>query len=828
MAAATELQVPYWQVLVGFNNGPFDDPTLITATRGPAGNLGASMVWTDISQWVLGFNYRRGRQHELQSFDAGQMTVDLWNADSRFSPWNTSGPYTPHVDLMKPVQLRATTTTDNLFTAPDSDFETLTGVSWFATNASLGQASVHHTGTESLSVTASSSGAAAVTTTAYVIPNLTGEFSFSAWVRAAATGRTATATVLMPDGSSFSASAADNSSGWTHLTFPGTVDGPQTGAASISVSWAGCATSETHYLDTCGLWLDTPAPTWEAGTVAGCGTSHRALTGNPMFTGLAKSWPMQWPDDAISTAQLTVVDHFALFNQIGLYNVGYEAEVLADGATAYYEMSDPIGSANCADSGPNNYTGTYVNVAGAASVIALGQPGALAADLTTSANFEPDGQNLSGYVNVPVAAGVTGTEYTIEAWVNLNTGASFGNIYMQEAAGGDTVQLAVSSGSVVFTATDAFADVLEVVTISAPITPTVWHHIFVSRIGTTCNITVDGVFLPVTTSPANNPINVTPATVTIAGQTNSVGGETADWPGSLAHVALYQGIYLLPAVAATHYELGALGGTPETSDARLNRVLDAVGWPAGARHIDTGDSVLGGVNPSTGSTLLSYVQAIDQTESGLCFMNTAGQVRFVARYNVILDANAGPAATFGDDVVGGETPIDVAPTLALDDLDTYNLVIAQSQASGTHAQQAAQDATSLAKYGQHSLSSTSLMFNLDSDVYQYAAWIVSKYKTPLVRVAVLALRPNTDQSSALTDILTGLEIGSFVEANRHTIPGAPTAFAEYAMVEQISHTFAFKDYDWKAMIALSPADTARYWIAADPVYGVAGTAVAAF
>lgn len=99
---------PNWQVLVAFNNGPLDDLTQITTVASPAGSLGAHNVWTDITQWALAAGTARGRQHEIDRFQAGTMQIDLWNQDGRFDNWSTTSPYAGLVLPGCPIRLQAT------------------------------------------------------------------------------------------------------------------------------------------------------------------------------------------------------------------------------------------------------------------------------------------------------------------------------------------------------------------------------------------------------------------------------------------------------------------------------------------------------------------------------------------------------------------------------------------------------------------------------------------------------------------------------------------------------------------------------------------------
>lgn len=80
------------EVHLGFGSGPF------TATP----------TWTDVSIYVRGAHWTRGRSSYRATFDAGGGTLTLDNTDGRFYPWNTSSPYSPNVKVGVPVRIRAT------------------------------------------------------------------------------------------------------------------------------------------------------------------------------------------------------------------------------------------------------------------------------------------------------------------------------------------------------------------------------------------------------------------------------------------------------------------------------------------------------------------------------------------------------------------------------------------------------------------------------------------------------------------------------------------------------------------------------------------------
>jgi len=64
-----------------------------TALWNTTATWGSDIVWTDVTEYVMGFSTRSGRNRSVNQFDTGTATVTLRNTDARFSPWNLAGPY---------------------------------------------------------------------------------------------------------------------------------------------------------------------------------------------------------------------------------------------------------------------------------------------------------------------------------------------------------------------------------------------------------------------------------------------------------------------------------------------------------------------------------------------------------------------------------------------------------------------------------------------------------------------------------------------------------------------------------------------------------------
>jgi hypothetical protein len=88
-------------VEIGFTSNPYD----------------TTYTYTDVSDYVLKIDIKRGRQQALSDIGTGTCTVVFDNQDRRFDPTNTSSPYSPNVIPNKPIRISAVydSTTYRLF-----------------------------------------------------------------------------------------------------------------------------------------------------------------------------------------------------------------------------------------------------------------------------------------------------------------------------------------------------------------------------------------------------------------------------------------------------------------------------------------------------------------------------------------------------------------------------------------------------------------------------------------------------------------------------------------------------------------------------------------
>jgi hypothetical protein len=87
----------------------FDFPNLVLGVQAAFGSgpRTESPTWTEISPFVRGCSWARGRQNELNQIEAGTATVTLKDPASYFDPDNTSSPFYPNVKPGLPVRAYA-------------------------------------------------------------------------------------------------------------------------------------------------------------------------------------------------------------------------------------------------------------------------------------------------------------------------------------------------------------------------------------------------------------------------------------------------------------------------------------------------------------------------------------------------------------------------------------------------------------------------------------------------------------------------------------------------------------------------------------------------
>lgn len=557
-----------------------------------------------------------------------------------------------------------------------------------------------------------------------------------------------------------------------------------------------------------------------------------------VFTGHVTAWIPQWPDPRSQFAQVEAADAFRLLQATLLVNSNYQNQVIADGATQYWKLSDGVGSLTAA-----SQTGGVVGVVhNVGQSVIFGETGPLLLSPDTGANF---GQFVSAgnsdYIAVTGGGVSGGSGFTIEGWIKVtNNGGYLAAQNFDNAAAGNAFFIALATQSGVgiceFTIYNT-AGAGSLVQGTRQIVDGQWHHIVLSYAGGTngaVTLYVDGT--ADVSSTVTGTTNMSSADPCFIGAGDSGAANQAPSGVSLAQIAFYPSA-LSPTQVLNHYNL-AIGFPQQQSGSYVQSVLAAINWPTALENIDTGDQTCqANATNLAGTTALTLLQTIVQTEGGALYMDGRGRVRFISRTNLYVN---GPTfnniqAWFGDQINYGFTtgavwgtstwggqdtwghaktaqwgdtnawdneawgtndlPYEPSPDLALDDLDLINQVTV-GRVNGVA--QTVNDTGSQTGFGLHSTSETGLLHLTDYGSLEHATWLLNKLKTPVTRLRQIHINL-LDDATNLPPAVLGLDLLYRVSVER-----AEVGFTQIALVEHISHHITVDS--WEVTLSLSPTD----------------------
>jgi hypothetical protein len=263
---------------------------------------------------------------------------------------------------------------------------------------------------------------------------------------------------------------------------------------------------------------------------------------------------------------------------------------------------------------------------------------------------------------------------------------------------------------------------------------------------------------------------------------------------------------------------GAAAGSGEDSGARVNRILDSVGWPAADRQVSAGDTTL---QATTGEgTPLVELQAVADTEVGELYVDEGGRVTFRGRLSVLEDTRSATSqGTFGS--AAGELKYVAAGR----DYDGETIVnrVRISRAGG--ATQTAEDATSISRYLVSTHEKTDLLMQTDGDALAYAQFIVYQGKHPEKRFSTLTVDPRADPDALFPQVL-GRKIGDRITIRRRP-PGGGAPIEKDVFIRGISHSYT-APAKWLTVWTLESASKWQFMVADNAALGRADFNAAAY
>lgn len=288
-------------------------------------------------------------------------------------------------------------------------------------------------------------------------------------------------------------------------------------------------------------------------------------------------------------------------------------------------------------------------------------------------------------------------------------------------------------------------------------------------------------------------------------------GYIEDWPQSWTQGPAGDAWVELHAVDA--FKVLALANvntvrSAEKSGTRVGAILDAIGWPAADRAIDTGLSTVQAVTYAD-ERALTALQAVEQTEGGLLFVSRDGKITFLDRTKPVTVALDATNLTWGD---SGLEKDYVDLSTSFDDSQIWNDV--KVTAPGK-TDQTASDATSQTRYFRRTRVEAGI-WNDQNEMLSKAQYLVTRFGEPALRVTGLDLGSAKGQDVQWPHILPR-ELHDKVRARKRPVGGG--TIEQDSFIE--GYTENIRQGVWDIAWNLSPLDRATdYWIWDQSRWGV--------
>jgi hypothetical protein len=247
----------------------------------------------------------------------------------------------------------------------------------------------------------------------------------------------------------------------------------------------------------------------------------------------------------------------------------------------------------------------------------------------------------------------------------------------------------------------------------------------------------------------------------------------------------------------------------QTTGTRIGKILDQIGWPAGMRDVDAGQTTVQ-ADPGTLRTSLGAMQLVTSTEYGSFYMDALGNAVFQDRA-LTSSSVAGTPVEFNDNGTG----ISYNNALwKLDDTLVFNKATI-TRTGGTP--QVASNQASIDKYFLHSYQEQNLLMETDAEALNNAQAFVASRQETSIRCDAVTLDLYTDNYDA--GILAALDLDFFDPVTVTTTqPGAST-LTKTLQVFGISHDV--RPSNWKTTLTTLEPILDSFILSTN--YGILGT-----
>ena len=764
-------------------------------------------IWYDLTSYVLSWNHKVGKQHELGIAESGTGTVLLQDRQELLNPANTGSPYNSGGNLLKPYrQIRhwempfgagnLLNPTNDIWQTPysladgyadTSSFEGGSSGSWrgLGTTTVANSVTRAHDGTHSLLVTwPAHTGAGAPSTvsaaTVVGVPMRTGyTYTLSMWIWIVS------GPAVTIGCNAGSATSTSTTGAWQRVSTTFTC--ADLLGETISVYPSGTTTAgQNIFVDSVQLELAASASTY---TTSG-------PTIYPMWWGYIERYPKTWRFAGFDgLCELTIVDGLALLGRISLKGP-LESQILSSTTppNLYWPMDDPVSNgilSGVVSTGVNitslnqigsdsNSNLSWVNVVNNGQVSGpqtLTQGDATGPDIDdqSSLKFTPSGIGSQckvlviywGFNAGPTYLAGGNSSFALSFWFKTSTPLC--TFLTLDNSGSQLVRIGLTSLGELTVTWPGFGTSTSG---GSRFIDNNWHSIHVNVTSTNWTVYVDGaVAISASVTPS-----LSSTTLNIGADINN---STTPFAGNIAHVTLRRNVNISPIditneALAGQGQRGFIGDSPGT---RMARIMQWAGW-AGPSLLDVGSSGCEAPVGLLGTNTTTALNLPATSDGGMVYVAPEGRVQFISRQQYY--AQTSSSLTFGDDVVGsGDTPYREDLSVDFDPTYIYNIITANRKFDRAYS---ATTSTSVVDYEAAPMSVE--ITAIDSNrVVSLISYLQLKYKDSRLRVSTISF--NLGGNPSIVPTILACRVGKRVTVRRRT-----TAFTELfdVFIESITYS----------------------------------------
>jgi hypothetical protein len=225
-------------------------------------------------------------------------------------------------------------------------------------------------------------------------------------------------------------------------------------------------------------------------------------------------------------------------------------------------------------------------------------------------------------------------------------------------------------------------------------------------------------------------------------------------------------------------QLNTFTPSAQTSGLRVSAVLDRPEvLYQGARSIGTGTSTLGAYVVDQDTNVLNYLQQVNTSEQGYLYTSADGTLTFKGRSSV-LNPVAGASFTTNGTGIPYMSLVNQYGSELL-----YNNISTQSPAG---AVQTNTDSTSIALYQSQTYQLLQLLNSTTSEVNGLGAYLLGKYRNPVVRFTGVSCELAALTSAQWATIFS-IDLTSIISVQKDFSTGTPTSETQTLITSGIEH-----------------------------------------